>query len=292
MSLPNSDNLKNFDFVFGGQPFVRAASKSTIVTNNYDVTWQAQPYVAITVQQIQLSASTVVSASAYNPSFKQQVIIPTAGIVSASAIPPRLAQIYFSSPASVSALTGSLAVEPSILVGIPDLGVNAYDNVDRAQPFDPYMVVGDQVNRAEPVDILGPSQKAILASRGIAAALAPGLTIELANSATIIVGTAYATASAIPLTLETQQIAPALVERNVVVGQSGTKRAQREKEQEIIVGARLVRINQKIPVQKIEGFIKIAGNAENVHSVKLIEGFTTRVRKSWEDIKIKITRVA
>jgi hypothetical protein len=290
MSLPNSDNLKNFDFVFGGQPFVRAASKSTIVTNNYDVIWQAQPYVAITVQQIQLSASNVVSASAYSPSFTQQILIQTAGIVSASAIPPKLAQIYFSSPASASALTGSLAIEPSILVGIPDLGANAYDNIDRAQPFDPYMAAGDQINRAEPVDILGPTQKAILASRGIAAALAPGLSTELANYATITIGPASAVATANAMSLELQA-QPETAQR-IRVGQSGTKRALREKEDETIVGALLIRVNGKRPANRIEGFVRIINKVENISTVRLIEGMTVRTRKPWEDIKIKITRVA
>jgi hypothetical protein len=254
------------------------------------VTWQAQPYVAITVQQIQLSASVVVSASAYSPSFTQQIVLQTASVVTASAISPKLAQIYFSSPASASALTGTLAIEPFVLVGIPDLGANAYDNIDRAQPFDPHMVVGDQVSQAEPVDILGPTQKSILASRGIAAALAPGLSTTLANYATITIGpaSAIATASAMSLVLQAQ---PEAAQRTRV-GQSGTKRALREKEDEIIVGALLIRVNGKRPADRIEGFVRIINKVENINSVKLIEGMTVRTRKPWEDIKIKITRVA
>jgi hypothetical protein len=266
---------------------------------------------------VTIQDATVVTGSAFAPTLQilsgQSVVLPTCTAYASASIPvlihtvalqvatstalaiaPRLAQIYISSPATATATTGSFIINPSVLVGIPDLGINAYDNVDRAQPFDPHMVAGDQVNRGEPAEILGPSTRALAASRGIALATAPDITTTLADFATITLGTAYATATAIDMTLEPQQV-PIIVEpveRKVVVGQSGAKRAQRDKEQEIIVGARLIMVNEKRPSQKIEGFVRIASNVEKVHAVKLIEGFTTRVRKPWEDIKIKITRVA
>ena len=259
------------------------------------------------VENVILQDTTVVTGSAFAPTLQpiasQTVIIPTCTAYASTsaldliptivpavapsaaiAIPPRLAQIYISSPAEATAIGGAFVINPSITVGLLDLGANQYDSVDRAEPFDPYLVQGDLVNRGEPIEFLR-------TTRGVAIAVAIDPVVEVTDHITIFLGIASAIATAIPLELE-QVALPVEEFRKKTVGQSGTKRAQREKEQEIIVAARLVKINGKPAGKRIQGFVRIVGGAQPTSSVTLTEGITTRVRKPWEDIKIKIARVA
>ena len=76
----------------------------------------------------------------------------------------------------------------------------------------------------------------------------------------------------------------------VRVGQSGAKRALRELD-EIVVWAKMIRINNHPPPDNIEGFIKIRINRTAGYVVSLAEHVSTRVRKAWEDIKISIRRL-
>lgn len=78
--------------------------------------------------------------------------------------------------------------------------------------------------------------------------------------------------------------------RIVRVGQSGAKRALRELE-EIVVWAKLIRINDEPPLVKIEGFIRVRVNSAVRYAIGLTEHLSTRVRKAWEDIKITIRRL-
>ena len=80
------------------------------------------------------------------------------------------------------------------------------------------------------------------------------------------------------------------IRRIIRVGQSGTKRAIQEL-QEIVVWAKLIRVNNDPPPVKIEGFIRIKVNAISYYAVTLAEHISTRIRKTWEDVKISISRL-
>jgi hypothetical protein len=73
-------------------------------------------------------------------------------------------------------------------------------------------------------------------------------------------------------------------------GQSGAKRAAKELE-DIIVWAKLMRVNDNIPETTIKGFIRVnVSQAKNI-AVNLMEGMRVRTRKTWDGIKITIKRL-
>lgn len=73
-------------------------------------------------------------------------------------------------------------------------------------------------------------------------------------------------------------------------GQSGAKRAARELE-DIIVWAKLIRVNDSIPETTIKGFIRVnVSQAKNI-AVNLVENMRVRTRKTWDGIKITIKRL-
>ena len=76
----------------------------------------------------------------------------------------------------------------------------------------------------------------------------------------------------------------------VAAGQSGTKRALKELE-EVIVRARLIRVNDREPVRKLEGFTTVKVDKVRHIAVKIVEGVTAKARNAWEDIKITIKRI-
>ena len=76
----------------------------------------------------------------------------------------------------------------------------------------------------------------------------------------------------------------------VRVGRSGAKRALHELE-EIIVWAKLIRVNDEPPPVKVEGFIRVRVRNAASYAIGLAEHISTRVRKAWEDIKISIRRL-
>lgn len=77
--------------------------------------------------------------------------------------------------------------------------------------------------------------------------------------------------------------------RIIRVGQSGTKRRIRDL-QSIIVGARLVRVNENRPSMTVIGFVE--NNHPNMSSrVSIVEHLSTRVRKTWETVTIRIKRL-
>lgn len=77
--------------------------------------------------------------------------------------------------------------------------------------------------------------------------------------------------------------------RLVRLGQSGTKRALRELE-EVIIGAKLIRVNDERPKQNIQGHVTVKVDLSRRIAV-MAEGFTRRVRAAWEDIKITVKRI-
>ena len=79
------------------------------------------------------------------------------------------------------------------------------------------------------------------------------------------------------------------VTRIIKAGQSGTKRALRDLE-EIIVGAKLVRVNDDRPKQVIQGHITVKVNVAR-HIAVMAEGVSKRVRAAWEDVKITVKRI-
>ena len=60
---------------------------------------------------------------------------------------------------------------------------------------------------------------------------------------------------------------------------------------EIIVWAKLVRINDEKPKVLIQGLTRAQLDSKKKISVKLSERISMRARKAWEDIKITIRRV-
>jgi hypothetical protein len=81
-----------------------------------------------------------------------------------------------------------------------------------------------------------------------------------------------------------------VLRRIVRIGQSGAKRALRELD-EVIVWAKMIRLNDEPPPAKVEGFVRVRVNRASSYAVSLIEHVSTRVRKAWEDIRISIKRL-
>ena len=73
-------------------------------------------------------------------------------------------------------------------------------------------------------------------------------------------------------------------------GQSGTKRALRELE-EVVISARLVRVNDKPPPTKLSGFVRVKVNHDARYAVSIVEHLGTRVREAWEMFKVTIKRI-
>lgn len=79
--------------------------------------------------------------------------------------------------------------------------------------------------------------------------------------------------------------------RNIVrAGKSGIKRVIRELD-EIVVWAKLVRLNDETPPVKIEGSVKIDVKATTKHVISLVEHVSTRVQKTWEYMKVSAWRL-
>ncbi len=78
--------------------------------------------------------------------------------------------------------------------------------------------------------------------------------------------------------------------RIIRAGQSGTKRALQEL-QEVVVWAKLIRINDEKPTVPIQGSIKVRVSSATQIAVKVLERASVRVRSAWEDIKITVKRI-
>ncbi len=61
--------------------------------------------------------------------------------------------------------------------------------------------------------------------------------------------------------------------------------------EEVIVWAKLIRVNDTKPEQSVEGFVKVGIDKARHIAVNIMGSITTRVRSAWEDIKITISRI-
>ena len=78
--------------------------------------------------------------------------------------------------------------------------------------------------------------------------------------------------------------------RLIRIGQSGTKRALQDL-QEVIVWAKLIRVNDEAPRFLLQGSVKVQVSKVSQVAVKVLERASVRVRKAWEDIKITVKRI-
>lgn len=77
--------------------------------------------------------------------------------------------------------------------------------------------------------------------------------------------------------------------RIIRLGQSGTKRALQGLE-EIVIGAKLLRVNDKKPTTPVQGHITVRMDMSRRIAV-VAEGVSRRARAAWEDVKISVKRV-
>ncbi len=80
------------------------------------------------------------------------------------------------------------------------------------------------------------------------------------------------------------------ISRFIELGQSGTKRALREI-QEVIVWAKLIRINDKPPALPIQGSVKVKLTDASHLAVRAVRNVAVKVRSIFDDIKISVVRV-
>ena len=78
--------------------------------------------------------------------------------------------------------------------------------------------------------------------------------------------------------------------RVVRAGRSAAKKTV-EGLEEVIVWAKLVRVNNEAPPVKVEGFVRVGIDRARRYAVAVVSGITSRVRSAWEDIKITISRI-
>lgn len=64
-----------------------------------------------------------------------------------------------------------------------------------------------------------------------------------------------------------------------------------ERFQEVVVRAKLITVNDSIPITRIEGFVKIA--IDNLKNIRVIASntLTTRIKNIYDSIKVTITRI-
>lgn len=74
------------------------------------------------------------------------------------------------------------------------------------------------------------------------------------------------------------------------IGRSSAQRAAQGLE-EVIVWAKLVRVNDKKPEKEVEGFVRIGIDKARHIAVNVMGSISTRIRSVWEDIKITIDRI-
>jgi hypothetical protein len=74
------------------------------------------------------------------------------------------------------------------------------------------------------------------------------------------------------------------------IGRSSAQRAVQGLE-EVVVWAKLIRVNERAPQTKVEGFIRVGINKARNYAVTILSGITTRALETWKDIKITINRI-
>lgn len=78
--------------------------------------------------------------------------------------------------------------------------------------------------------------------------------------------------------------------RIIRAGQSGAKRRLQEL-QEVLVWAKLIRVNDEKPTRQIQGSITVRVPGTSQFAVKVVERVSIRVRKAIEDLKITVKRI-
>jgi len=81
-----------------------------------------------------------------------------------------------------------------------------------------------------------------------------------------------------------------ILTRFIELGQSGTKRALREI-QEVVVWAKLIRVNNKTPESPIQGFVKIKLSDASQIAVRAVKKVSVKVRSIFDDLKITVNRL-
>jgi hypothetical protein len=79
-------------------------------------------------------------------------------------------------------------------------------------------------------------------------------------------------------------------QRRPTMGQSGTKRRLQELD-EVIVWAKLMSINERVPVQSVKGFVRVKINKESGYASVMVEHVSSRVRKAWNVIRVTVKRI-
>lgn len=78
--------------------------------------------------------------------------------------------------------------------------------------------------------------------------------------------------------------------RFIELGQSSAKRALREI-QEVIVMAKLIRVNEKSLTVPLQGSVKVKLSDESHFAVRAMRKVSVKVRSIFDDIKISVDRV-
>jgi hypothetical protein len=82
----------------------------------------------------------------------------------------------------------------------------------------------------------------------------------------------------------------AAFQRGLIFGQSGRKRRLRELET-VIVWAKLLEVNGRVPPKKIEGFVRIPVDWDRGFAAVMAEHVSSRVKKAIEGIKVFVRRI-
>lgn len=82
----------------------------------------------------------------------------------------------------------------------------------------------------------------------------------------------------------------AAFQRGLIFGPSGRKRRLREL-QPVIVWAKLLEVNGRVPPRKVEGFITVRVDRDRGFAAVMAEHVSSRVRAAWEDLKVFVRRI-
>lgn len=74
------------------------------------------------------------------------------------------------------------------------------------------------------------------------------------------------------------------------LGQSGTKR-RLDQLDEVIVWAKLVEANGKVPTRDVKGWIRVKVDRDRGFASVMVEHVSTRVREAWEFIRVHVRRL-
>ena len=78
--------------------------------------------------------------------------------------------------------------------------------------------------------------------------------------------------------------------RAIKTGQSGAKRALQELE-EIIVYARLIRINDSMPEKRLQGYVVVKIDKALNFTVSMASSISAHIRNVWQDFRITVKRI-